>query len=58
MLGSDTARKGLATHLAVAMKLVERGYEVLQPFGDLRYDLAYMSAEDRFIRVQCKSARL
>jgi hypothetical protein len=40
--GSDTAQRGLATHLAVAQKLVERGYEVLQPLGDhLRYDLAY-----------------
>ncbi len=56
--GSDTARKGLITHLAVTQKLVEKGYEVLQPFSDLRYDLAYISAEDRFIRVQCKSARL
>lgn len=55
----DTARRGLATHLAVAQKLVERGCEVLQPFGDLRYDLAYyIPAEARLIRIQCKSARL
>lgn len=57
--GSDTARKGLVTHFAVVQKLIEKGYEVLQPFGDLRYDLAYyIPVEDRFIRVQCKTARL
>jgi hypothetical protein len=39
-VNDDTARKGLVTHLAVAQKLVERGYEVLQPLGDYRrYDL-------------------
>jgi hypothetical protein len=68
--GNDTARRGLVTHLAVAMRLVERGYEVLQPFGDyLRYDLGcYIPAssdpdssekqEAHFVRIQCKSARL
>ena len=40
--GNDTARRGLGAHLAVAQRLVELGYEVLEPFGDyLRYDLAY-----------------
>ena len=68
--GSDTARRGLATHLAVAQKLVERGYEVLQPLGDhLRYDLAYYvptsggigpigRQEARLVRIQCKTARI
>jgi hypothetical protein len=68
--GSDTARRGLATQLAVAQKLVEKGYEVLQPFGDyLRYDLVYYvpvngeissstQQEAHFIRVQCKTARI
>ena len=40
MLG-DTARKGLAAHLAIAQRLIELGFEVLQPVGNhLRYDLA------------------
>ncbi len=68
--GSDTARRGLATHLAVAQRLVERGYEVLQPLGDhLRYDLAYYvpasggigpfgRQEPRLVRIQCKTARI
>jgi hypothetical protein len=66
----DTARRGLATHLAVAQKLVERGYEVLQPLGDhLRYDLAYYvptsggigpfgRQETHLVRIQCKTARM
>ncbi len=68
--GSDTARRGLATHLAVAQRLVERGYEVLQPLGDhLRYDLAYYvpasegigpfgRQEAHLVRIQCKTARI
>ncbi len=68
--GNSTAQRGLVTHLAVAQKLVEKGYEVLQPLGDhLRYDLAYyvpasgeigLSAqqEARFVRIQCKTARI
>jgi len=30
----DTARKGLAAHLAVAQRLIELGFEVLQPVGN------------------------
>jgi hypothetical protein len=69
--GNDaTAQRGLVTHLAVAQKLVERGYEVLQPLGDhLRYDLAYYvpsgggvgpfgRQEARLVRIQCKTARI
>ncbi len=68
--GNDTAQRGLATHLAVAQKLVERGYEVLQPLGDhLRYDLAYYvpasggigpfaRREMGLVRIQCKTARM
>ncbi len=68
--GSGTAQRGLATHLAVAQKLVERGFEVLQPLGDhLRYDLAYYvpssggivpigRQEVRLVRIQCKTARI
>jgi PD-(D/E)XK endonuclease len=38
----DTARRGLAAHLAVAQRLIELGFEVLEPVGNhLRYDLAY-----------------
>jgi hypothetical protein len=67
---NDTARRGLATHLAVAQRLVERGYEVLQPLADhLRYDLAYYvpasrgndlsgGRSARLVRIQCKTARI
>ena len=60
----DTARKGLATHLAVVQHLIELGFEVLQPVGNhLRYDLAYYvpaSAGKRaqLIHIQCKTAQL
>lgn len=66
--GSETAQRGLATQLAVAQRLVERGYEVLQPLGDhLRYDLAYYipaggavngRQEAQLVRIQCKTARI
>jgi hypothetical protein len=60
----DTARKGLAAHLAVAQRLIELGFEVLQPVGiHLRYDLAYYipassGQKAQLVRIQCKSARL
>src|SRR5258708_16766962 len=60
----DTARKGLAAHLAVAQRLTELGFEVLQPMGNhLRYDLAYYvpassGQKAQLVRIQCKSARL
>jgi hypothetical protein len=68
--GNNTARRRLVTHLAVAQKLVESGYEVLQPLGDHhRYDLAYYvpagggigpfgRQEARLVRIQCKTARM
>jgi hypothetical protein len=61
---ADTARKGLAAHLAVAQRLIELGFEVLQPVGNyLRYDLAYYvpagsGEKAQLMRIQCKSARL
>jgi PD-(D/E)XK endonuclease len=63
MLG-DTARKGLAAHLAVAQRLIESGFEVLEPVGNhLRYDLAYYvpastGQKAQLVRIQCKSARI
>ena len=60
----DTARKGLAAHLAVAQRLIELGFEVLEPVGNhLRYDLAYYvpassGQKAQLVRIQCKSARL
>jgi len=60
----DTARKGLAAHLAVAQRLIELGFEVLEPVGNhLRYDLAYYipassGEKAQLVRIQCKSARL
>src|SRR5690242_16025072 len=58
----DTARKGLATQLSVARRLIELGFEVLEPVGNhLRYDLAYYiptGEKVQLVRVQCKSAWL
>ena len=60
----DSARRGLITHLAVTQRLIELGFEVLEPVGNhLRYDLAYYipaSAGKRaqLIRIQCKTAQL
>jgi hypothetical protein len=60
----DTARKGLAAHLAIAQRLIELGFEVLEPVGNhLRYDIAYYVPADagekaQLVRIQCKSARL
>lgn len=57
----DTARKGLATHLAVAQRLIELGFEVLEPVGNhLRYDLAYYVSthpgeKAQLVRIQCKT---
>jgi hypothetical protein len=63
----NTHRTGLTSHLAIAKRLVELGYEVLEPFDDsLPYDLAYVawtkngwfrSSEPVLYRVQCKTAR-
>lgn len=60
----DTAKRGLVTHLAVAQRLVELGFEVLEPVGNhLRYDLAYYvpasaGKKAQLVRIQCKTARL
>ncbi len=60
----DTARRGLAAHLAIAQRLTELGFEVLEPAGNyLRYDLAYYvpagpGQRAQLVRIQCKSARL
>jgi len=63
MLG-DTTRKGLVAHLAVAQRLIDLEFEVLEPVGNhLRYDLAYyiptlVDKKAQLVRIQCKSARL
>ena len=64
----DTNRRGVSTHLAVAQRLVQKGYEVLQPFDtSLPYDLAFVSwssngwfrsAHPVVKRVQCKTAHI
>ena len=51
--------KGNATEAAVLNAFVERDLGVLIPFGDGHpYDLVVHLTLDRFLRVQCKSARL
>lgn len=62
----ETHRTGLTTHLAVAKRLIELGYEVLEPMDEgAPYDLAYVamtsngwfrSSKPILYRVQCKSA--
>src|SRR6266487_4326624 len=60
----DTARRGLVTQLAVAQRLIELGFEVMEPVGNhLRYDLAYyipasLGEKAQLVRIQCKSAWL
>jgi hypothetical protein len=65
---NDTNRRGTSAHLAVAQRLVQLGYEVLQPFDQsLSYDLAaimwtsngwFRSAKPIVYRIQCKAAHL
>lgn len=60
----DSTRRGLVAYLAIAQRLIELGFEVLEPYGNhLRYDLAYYipassNGKAQLVRVQCKSARL
>jgi hypothetical protein len=49
---------GLRTEAAIINELVKRGYHVLLPTGvNQRYDLV-LDFGDRFVRAQCKTARL
>jgi hypothetical protein len=49
---------GQRTEAIVIAELTRRGYRVLLPFGhNHRYDLV-VDVGDRFLRVQCKTARL
>jgi PD-(D/E)XK endonuclease len=49
---------GQRTEAAILAELVRRGYRVLIPFGvNQRYDLV-LDHDGKFIRVQCKTARL
>ena len=49
---------GQRTEAVVLAELVKRGHRVLLPFGvNHRYDLV-LDLGDRFVRVQCKTARL
>jgi PD-(D/E)XK endonuclease len=49
---------GHRTEAAILARLVERGYNVLVPFGvNQRYDLV-IESDGRFLKVQCKTGRL
>lgn len=62
-----THRTGLSSHLAIAKRLVDLGYEVLEPFDtSLPFDLAYVTRSNNgwfrssspiLVRVQCKTGR-
>ena len=50
------AKRGLIGEAAVLHAFVHRGFDVLMPFGEgLPYDLV-VPVEDKFLRVQCKTA--
>ncbi len=52
----ETARRGNAAEAAVLAALIERGFDVLVPFGGGHpYDLVVEVGEGRFVRVQCKA---
>jgi hypothetical protein len=52
----DTKLKGDIAEQAVVLEALKRGWVVLQPIGDrLPYDLV-LQVDDKFIRVQVKSA--
>ena len=54
----ETLAVGNTAEAAVLHALVERGFQVLVPFGDGQpYDLVVHVSGTRFLRVQCKSAR-
>jgi hypothetical protein len=54
-----TALKGNTTEARVLTALVERDFAVLIPFGEGHpYDLVIHLVSDRFLRVQCKTARI
>lgn len=49
---------GLRTEAAILAQLVQRGYQVLIPFGtNQRYDLV-LDLNGEFVRAQCKKGRL
>jgi hypothetical protein len=53
-----TLTKGNAAESAVLNALVQRGFDVLMPFGEgPPYDLVVHLAWGEFLRVQCKNAR-
>ena len=54
-----TALKGNTTEARVLGALVERDFAVLIPFGEGHpYDLVIHVRGDRFVRIQCKTARV
>ncbi|HTK07001.1 MAG TPA: group I intron-associated PD-(D/E)XK endonuclease [Ktedonobacteraceae bacterium] len=49
--------RGECSEAAIVARLLEIGYGVLIPFGDsYRYDLVIEDADNKFWRVQCKTA--
>jgi len=54
-----TALKGNTTEAAVLSSLVRRDLAVLIPFGEGHpYDLVVQVSDGRFLRIQCKTARV
>lgn len=52
-----TQTKGNITELKIATKLLEKGYVVSIPYGgNARYDLV-VEKDNKFLRIQCKTAR-
>src|SRR3954452_10739944 len=57
-MSSHPVDVGARTEAIIIAELIRRGYRVLLPFGtNQRYDLV-VDLDGRFVRVQCKTARL
>lgn len=54
----NTKEKGELSQLNLELKLLQRGYTILEPFGDSqRYDFV-VEKDGKFERIQCKTGRL
>ncbi|MBO5425015.1 MAG: hypothetical protein J6A25_05835 [Lachnospiraceae bacterium] len=56
-LFNETQIKGITCELACALKFIEAGFIVSVPFGNTsRYDLLIDAGQNRYFRIQCKTA--
>lgn len=56
-LFNETQIKGIKCELQCALKLIEKGFIVSVPYGNTsRYDLVIDAGNNKFFRIQCKTA--